>query len=286
MRELAIEKGLFSEEDHRRFSEWAESLGPSGGSKLVAKAWTDPEFKARLLADGTEACKEVGIDWLDPTGVGTPSDYTYFYVLENTPEVHNVIVCTLCSCYPRPVLGMSPDWYRTPNYRRRLVRWPREVLAEFGLHFGPDVEVRVHDSNQKSRFMVMPMRPDGTEGWTEEQSRGDRHPRHHDRRRAAAGGLDGVRTSVCDQRSPREHRTVRGACSSALEPDARREDTLPELERKPDPWESACRRRASACPGAARWTTSSAGRPRTCWVRPPTTTFRCTPGRRWSLRTS
>ena len=83
--------------------------------------------------------------------------------------MHNVIVCTLCSCYPRPVLGMSPDWYRTPNYRRRLVRWPREVLAEFGLHFGPDVEVRVHDSNQKSRFMVMPMRPEGTEGWTEEQ---------------------------------------------------------------------------------------------------------------------
>jgi len=169
VRELAIEKGLFSAEDHRRFSEWAESIGPSGGSKLVAKAWVDPEFNARLLADGTEACKEVGIDWLDPTGVGTPSDYTYFYVLENTPTVHNVIVCTLCSCYPRPVLGMSPDWYRTPHYRRRLVRWPREVLAEFGLHFGPDVEVRVHDSNQKSRFMVMPMRPEGTEGWTEEQ---------------------------------------------------------------------------------------------------------------------
>jgi thiocyanate hydrolase subunit gamma len=169
VRELAIEKGLFSEEDHRRFSEWAESIGPSGGSRLVARAWTDADFKARLLADGTEACKEVGIDWLNPTGEGTPSDYTYFYVLENTSEVHNVIVCTLCSCYPRPVLGMSPDWYRTPNYRRRLVRWPREVLAEFGLHFGPDVEVRVHDSNQKSRFMVMPMRPAGTDGWSEEQ---------------------------------------------------------------------------------------------------------------------
>ncbi|MBF6227726.1 thiocyanate hydrolase subunit gamma [Nocardia abscessus] len=169
IRELAIEKGLFSQEDHRRFAEWAESVGPHGGSKLVAKAWTDPDFKARLLADGTETCKEIGIDWRDPTGSGTPSDYTYFYVLENTPQVHNVIVCTLCSCYPRPVLGMSPDWYRTPNYRRRLVRWPREVLAEFGLHFPPEVEIRVHDSNQKSRFMVMPMRPEGTEGWTEEQ---------------------------------------------------------------------------------------------------------------------
>ncbi|WP_019925635.1 thiocyanate hydrolase subunit gamma [Nocardia sp. BMG111209] len=167
VRELSIEKGLFSAEDHRRFSEWAENIGPAGGSRLVAKAWTDPEFKRRLLDDGTATCAEVGIDWRDPTGKGTPSDYTYFYVLENTPDVHNVIVCTLCSCYPRPVLGMSPDWYRTPNYRRRLVRRPREVLAEFGLHVPPSVEVRVHDSNQKSRFMVMPMRPAGTDDWTE-----------------------------------------------------------------------------------------------------------------------
>jgi len=169
IRELAVEKGLFSAEDHRRFLEWAESRGPAGGSRLVAKAWVDPGFKQRLLSNGTEACKEVGIDWNDPTGKGTPSDYTYFYVLENTPEVHNVIVCTLCSCYPRPVLGMSPAWYRTPNYRRRMVRQPREVLAEFGLDLPLDVAIRVHDSNQKSRFMVMPMRPDGTEGWGEEQ---------------------------------------------------------------------------------------------------------------------
>ena len=170
VRELAIEKGLFSAEDHRRFLEYASSIGPTNGSKLVAKAWVDPDFKQRLLEDGTKASEEIeGINWLDPTGSGTPSDYTYFYVLENTPEVHNVIVCTLCSCYPRPVLGMSPDWYRTPHYRRRLVRWPREVLAEFGLHFPPEVEVRVHDSNQKSRFMVMPMRPEGTEDWSEEK---------------------------------------------------------------------------------------------------------------------
>ncbi|MFI6458347.1 thiocyanate hydrolase subunit gamma [Streptosporangium amethystogenes] len=169
VRELAIEKGLFSAEDHRKFAEWADGIGPHGGSKLVAKAWVDPDFKQRLLADGTKACLEVGIDWLQPTGSGTPSDYTFFYVLENTPKVHNVIVCTLCSCYPRPVLGMSPDWYRTPNYRRRMVRRPREVLAEFGLHLPEDVELRVHDSNQKSRFMVMPMRPEGTEGWSEEQ---------------------------------------------------------------------------------------------------------------------
>lgn len=169
IRELAIEKGIFSAEDHRRFAEWADGVGPHGGSKLVAKAWSDQGFKERLIANGTEACKEVGIDWLQPTGTGTPSDYTFFYVLENTPKVHNVIVCTLCSCYPRPVLGMSPDWYRTPAYRRRMVNRPREVLAEFGLHLPDDVEVRVHDSNQKSRFMVMPMRPEGTDGWNEQQ---------------------------------------------------------------------------------------------------------------------
>jgi thiocyanate hydrolase gamma subunit len=169
LRELAIAKGLFSAEDHRRFKEWAEARDPAAGSRMVAKAWLDPEFKGRLLADGTTASSEVGIDWSDPTGEGTPSDYTFFYVIENTPEVHNVIVCTLCSCYPRPVLGMSPEWYRTPNYRRRIVRWPREVLAEFGLRLPPDVEIRVHDSNQKSRFMVLPMRPSGTEGWSEEQ---------------------------------------------------------------------------------------------------------------------
>jgi thiocyanate hydrolase subunit gamma len=169
VRELAIEKGLFTVEQHRRFKEWASNVGPHGGAKLVAKAWVDPEFKELLLSDGVKGCKAAGLDWLEPTGVGTPSDYTFFYVLENTPSVHNVIVCTLCSCYPRPVLGMSPEWYRTPHFRRRLVRWPREVLAEFGLHMPPDVEVRVHDSNQKSRFMVLPMRPEGTDGWTEEQ---------------------------------------------------------------------------------------------------------------------
>jgi thiocyanate hydrolase subunit gamma len=92
-----------------------------------------------------------------------------FRVLEDTPRLHHVIVCTLCSCYPRPVLGMSPEWYRSTNYRRRLVRWPREVLAEFGLILPPEVEIRVEDSNQKCRFMVLPVRPSGTENWTEEQ---------------------------------------------------------------------------------------------------------------------
>lgn len=169
VRELAIEHGLFTAEEHRKFTEWAESIGPIGGSRLVAKAWTDPAFKKRVMENATEACKEIGIDWAEPTGFGTPSDYTHLYVLEDTPTLHHVIVCTLCSCYPRPLLGMSPEWYRTTNYRRRIVRWPRQVLAEFGLILPEEVEVRVEDSNQKCRFMVMPMRPEGTEGWTEEQ---------------------------------------------------------------------------------------------------------------------
>ena len=103
---------------------------------------------------------------MKPTGFGTPSDYTYLIVCENTPRIHNAIVCTLCSCYPRPLLGTSPAWYERSNYRRRMVRWPRQVLAEFGTIIPPDVEIRVHDSNQKTRYMVLPMRPSGTEGWS------------------------------------------------------------------------------------------------------------------------
>lgn len=169
IRELSIEKGLFSAEDHRRFMEWLDNIGPTGGARIVARAWVDPEFKNRLLTDAIAACKEMGIDWLKPTGTGTPSDYTYLIVCENTPKIHHVMVCTLCSCYPRPLLGTSPAWYERPNYRRRMVRWPRQVLAEFGTVIPPDVEVRVHDSNQKTRFMILPIRPSGTEDWTEEQ---------------------------------------------------------------------------------------------------------------------
>jgi thiocyanate hydrolase gamma subunit len=169
VRELAIEKGLFSAEDHRRWLEFAHGISPIPAARLVAKAWVDPAFKERALADGVKASLEVGIDWLNPTGFGTPSDYTDFRVLEDTPTVKNVVVCTLCSCYPRPILGHQPEWYRSPNYRRRLVRWPRQVLAEFGLQLPEEIEVRVVDSNQKCRYMVMPLRPEGTEGWSEEQ---------------------------------------------------------------------------------------------------------------------
>lgn len=171
VRELAIEKGLFSAEDHRRWTEYMDTLSPLPAARLVAKAWLDPTYKKLAVTDGVKASLEVGIDWVNsmPTHFGTPSDYCNLRVLEDTPKLKHVVVCTLCSCYPRPILGQSPEWYRTPNYRRRLVRWPRQVLAEFGLQLPPDVEVRVEDSNQKSRFIVLPMRPAGTEGWTEEQ---------------------------------------------------------------------------------------------------------------------
>jgi thiocyanate hydrolase gamma subunit len=169
IRELAIEKGLFTPEDHRRFMEFAQRIGPHGGSRLVARAWLDPAFKQRLLSDGTETSKEIGIDWLDPTGTGTPSDYTYFYVLENTPEVHNVIVCTLCSCYPWAMLGLPPTWYKSAPYRSRMVSEPRVVLEEFGLRLPNGTAVNVWDSSSDLRYMVLPERPEGTEGWSEQQ---------------------------------------------------------------------------------------------------------------------
>ena len=97
------------------------------------------------------------------------SDFTALHILEDTPTLHHVVTCTLCSCYPRPILGNSPEWYRTPNYRRRIVRTPRQVLAEFGLFLSPEIEIRVEDSNSKHRFLVLPVRPAGTEGWNEEQ---------------------------------------------------------------------------------------------------------------------
>ncbi|ASR05531.1 thiocyanate hydrolase subunit gamma [Gordonia rubripertincta] len=169
LRELCIEKGLFTAEEHRRFTEFAEQIGPTPAATLVARAWLEPDFKELALAEPMTASKEVGVDWLEPTGFGTPSDFTAFSILEDTPSVHHVIVCALCSCYPRPILGNSPEWYRTPNYRRRMVRWPRQVLSEFGLQLPDGVSVRVQDSNQKHRFMVMPQRPAGTEDWTQEQ---------------------------------------------------------------------------------------------------------------------
>lgn len=171
VRELAIEKGLFTAEDHQRWTEYMETLSSIPAARLVAKAWLDPEYKKLAVEDGVKASLAVGIDWINsmPTHFGTPSDYCNLRVMEDTPKLKHVVVCTLCSCYPRPILGQSPEWYRTPNYRRRIVRWPRQVLSEFGLQLPSDVEIRVVDSNQKTRFIVLPVRPEGTEGWTEDQ---------------------------------------------------------------------------------------------------------------------
>ncbi len=171
VRELAIEKGLFTQDDHNAWTDYMHTLSPIPAARLVAKAWLDPEYKKLAIEDGVKASLEVGIDWVKqmPTQFGTPSDYCNLRVMADTPTLKHVVVCTLCSCYPRPILGQSPEWYRTPNYRRRLVRWPRQVLSEFGLQIPDDVEVRVVDSNQKTRYIVMPERPEGTDGWTEDQ---------------------------------------------------------------------------------------------------------------------
>ncbi len=135
-------------------------LGPKNGAKVVAKAWTDPEYKSWLLKDGTAAIESLGFSGFQGE---------YMVVVENTPEVHNVVVCTLCSCYPWPVLGLPPNWYKTAPYRSRVVLNPRSVLAEFDLHIPGDVEVRVWDSTSDVRYLVLPERPAGTDGWSEER---------------------------------------------------------------------------------------------------------------------
>lgn len=160
VRELLIEKGRIQADDVRRQVEILDSRSPVLGAKVVARAWLDPAYKARLLADGSAACEELGV---------TMYDDTKLIVLENTPEVHNLVVCTLCSCYPRPVLGLPPDWYKSRAYRARAVRWPRALLAEFGTLLPEHVQIRVHDSTAAMRYLVLPMRPEGTDHLTEEQ---------------------------------------------------------------------------------------------------------------------
>jgi nitrile hydratase alpha subunit len=159
IRDLMIEKGFLTPEQVRKGLERLDAWQPSRGADVVARAWTDPDFKARLLADGNKAVAEFGIDMGDARLV----------VVENTDAVHNVIVCTLCSCYPRPLLGLPPDWYRSKNYRARVVREPRKVLKELGTEVGDDVAVRVHDSLADLRYLVLPQRPAGTDGWSSTQ---------------------------------------------------------------------------------------------------------------------
>ena len=157
IRELLIDKGLIAANDIRRQIEVLDSRTPAVGAQVVARAWTDPDFKERLLADGRAGCEELGITFYDDTQL---------IVLENTEQVHNLIVCTLCSCYPRPVLGLPPDWYKLKPYRARAVSEPRKVLAEFGTVIRDDVEIRVSDSTAVVRYLVLPRRPAGTEGWS------------------------------------------------------------------------------------------------------------------------
>ena len=138
--------------------EHMDTIGPARGAELVAHAWVDDGFRARLVADSKRAAAELGMD-IGPIPI---------LVMENTPVTHNLVVCTLCSCYPRFLLGIPPDWYKSRSYRSRAVREPRAVLAEFGTEIAPDVDIRVHDSTADMRYLVLPMRPEGTDGLNEE----------------------------------------------------------------------------------------------------------------------
>ena len=159
LRELLVEKGVVTEEEVAEEVEAMRKRGYERGARVVARAWVDAGYKQRLLANGTKACEELGLE--------IPA--LKLLVVENTPEVHNAIVCTLCSCYPRMLLGIPPEWYKSRNYRSRMVREPRAVLAEFGLSIPDTVQIRVHDSTADMRYLVLPMRPKGTEGWSEER---------------------------------------------------------------------------------------------------------------------
>jgi nitrile hydratase len=159
IKELLIEKGVITGEDIRKTLEFMDTRTPALGAKVVARAWVDAEFKKRLLTNGTAAVAEMGI----------PMGDAELIAVENSKDVHNVIVCTLCSCYPRTVLGLPPDWYKSRNYRSRVVVEPRAVLKEFGTELPNSVTLRTHDSNADMRYLVLPERPAGTAGWSEEQ---------------------------------------------------------------------------------------------------------------------
>jgi nitrile hydratase len=160
VRSLLIEKGVLTAQEIAAQVDVMDSRSPALGAKVVARAWTDPAFKKRLLADTRAALADFGID------IGTLAE---FRTVENTAKVHNVIVCTLCSCYPKMLLGVPPAWYKSLAYRSRTVADPRGVLAEFGVNMPADVEVRVHDSTADLRYVVLPMRPRATKGWSESE---------------------------------------------------------------------------------------------------------------------
>jgi nitrile hydratase len=161
LEELLTERGQVKTEVLDGFiNRYVNDVGPLNGAKVVAKAWVDPDYRERLLADGTGAIKELG--FAGPQG-------EHIVVVENTDEVHNLVVCTLCSCYPWPVLGLPPNWYKDPAYRSRAVREPRALLAEMGLPLPDDIRIRVWDSSAENRYFVLPRRPEHTEGLTEEE---------------------------------------------------------------------------------------------------------------------
>jgi nitrile hydratase subunit alpha len=158
---ILVEKGLLDTEQLDAIVQhFEDNLGPLNGAKVVARAWTDPEYKQRLLTDGTAAIAELGFG-------GPEGDH--MVVVENTADVHNLVVCTLCSCYPWPVLGLPPKWYKAPAYRSRAVREPRALLAEMGTAIPDDVEIRVWDSSAEIRYLVLPERPDGTDDRSEDE---------------------------------------------------------------------------------------------------------------------
>ncbi|MDT7667061.1 MAG: nitrile hydratase subunit alpha [Pseudonocardiales bacterium] len=160
LEQLLTERGLVDPTVMDKFiTNYETNVGPLNGAKVVAKAWTDPEYRERLLTDGTAAIKELGF---------TGSQGEHIVVVENTATTHNVIVCTLCSCYPWPVLGLPPSWYKDPAYRARVVREPRAVLAEMGLELADDVRITVRDSSSEVRWLVLPQRPAGTENLDED----------------------------------------------------------------------------------------------------------------------
>jgi len=160
MRTLLEEKGVVSSAELQASIDIMDTRTPALGAQVVARAWTDAAFKAELLSDTRQALAKFEVD------IGHVAE---FYTIENTPDVHNVVVCTLCSCYPKMLLGIPPAWYKSLAYRSRVVRDPRGVLAEFGVEISNDREVRVHDSTADLRYIVLPMRPEGTDGWTEDQ---------------------------------------------------------------------------------------------------------------------
>jgi len=157
---LLLEKGVLTEPEVQDSISYMEARSPANGAKLVARAWVNPEFKELLLSDGKVAASELGM---------APAHPAEFIVVENTPEVHNLIVCTLCSCYPRAILGRPPDWYKSFEYRSRAVREPRTVMREFGFEPPEGAEVVVHDSTADVRYMVLPMRPPDTEDLSEKE---------------------------------------------------------------------------------------------------------------------